>query len=1190
MCRFHRQSWGLLLAVAILLGSSVAGLGQETWLTSPSATVQNLWGVAHGNGIFVAVGEGGAVVRSSDGVAWVSQTLPGGRWLVGVGFGNGMFVVVGESGAIFTSADGVRWTARTSGTTGRINGVAYGGGRWLAVAETGEVLASADATTWRRLQPSPDRLRGVIFAYGQFVVTGDNGLVRTTVDDFTFEEKALPDALFVESVANARRQFLAVGEAGYAIASADTITWRRLVTGTTAHLRGVTFFNGQFVAVGSEGTVITTPSPGQPWIARETGTREILTAVASSDQIAVAVGFRGTVLRSSPARSAPQILSAPASVADIAGSNVLFKAVAVGSEPLNYQWFFNGAAIRGQTDDRLLLLNAGAAQVGTYAVRVSNSLGEATATGATFALQTSNASGPIVDAGFAPGLTFGGRIAAVAEQTDGRLLAGGSQFFVTAGVSPLPLVRLELDGRFDPTFSSGAGFSGGASVSALAVQPDGRILVGGEFITYDGTIRSNLLRLLANGSLDPSFDATSASIARSPRKISLFPDGRLLVQGESALTALSSRGEAVAFGSSLSGFAITDHYMLGDGRVLVLVEDRQLGSARSLRRLATDGSTDASFRDVPLTPASMAAYRLLGAQPDGRFLMSQVVSGGRIGFEALVRVNADGSLDTTWSGVPTAPGRYPQSTFSLASDGRILRGAPTTLVVEGATQNRFVVERFLPQGQRDLSLDSLGGADGAILGMLPLRDGRIVAYGEFTTFAGAARLKMARLVAANAPAVQPPEIVSVSPETAVVSAGRPLTIEVLASGSQPLKVTSSAGSVSLDPDGVIRLLASTPRSGTFNITVTVANRAGEATTLPVRLIVPPSAPVLTAIPEPVVTARLGRSLELAVDAAGTGPFTYEWYRDGRLVGTSSVLSISAFSPVDEGNYVVIVKNAIGTTTSRATQVVLDRSARLANLSTRADAGPGDRTLIAGFVIGGSGKKSMIIRGAGPALARLSVTGVLPNPAITLFGADGAARATNDNWESSSKTVADVSALGAFPFLSGSLDSVLPVELLPGNYTLHLSDAGGRSGVGLVELYDNDGSPARLTNLSSRVRLDAADAVGIAGFVIQGERPGRFLLRAVGPGLAGLGIQSFLSDPKLTLTTASGVVAAENDNWSSAENVADVQRSSATVGAFPLSAGSRDAALLVTLTPGNYTALVRGGGTTGTVLVEVYEVP
>ena len=181
--------------------------------------------------------------------------------------------------------------------------------------------------------------------------------------------------------------------------------------------------------------------------------------------------------------------------------------------------------------------------------------------------------------------------------------------------------------------------------------------------------------------------------------------------------------------------------------------------------------------------------------------------------------------------------------------------------------------------------------------------------------------------------------------------------------------------------------------------------------------------------------------------------------------------------------------------------------------------------------------------------------------------------------------AAAAARGAFPLGATAKDAALVATLPTGSFSAHLTATNG--GVGLFELYDalNENPVLRLVNLSARAEVGAGENVLIAGFTIAGNLPRRMLVRAVGPGLGAFGVPGVLGDPTLELFR-DGVRVAENDNWD-----ATLAPTAAAVGAFALASGSRDAALLVTLLPGGYTAQVSGvNQTTGAALVEIYEVP
>jgi hypothetical protein len=270
-----------------------------------------------------------------------------------------------------------------------------------------------------------------------------------------------------------------------------------------------------------------------------------------------------------------------------------------------------------------------------------------------------------------------------------------------------------------------------------------------------------------------------------------------------------------------------------------------------------------------------------------------------------------------------------------------------------------------------------------------------------------------------------------------------------------------------------------------------------------------------------------------------------------------------------------------------------RTDRLINLSSRVQLGSG-RTLITGFVVGGTTPKRVLLRAVGPTLSGFGVTGVLANPRLQLFDATGKVIAENDDW-SGADTTAAMAQVGAFGLTAGAKDAALLTILAPGAYTMQVAEVAG-SGVALAEIYDASLNPnadyQRLVNISTRGEAGIGENVLIGGFIITGNSPKKVLVRGIGPGLAAFGLTGTLADPRLRVYRGSEL-GGENDNWSAVpvEATATAQAARDT-GAFALAAGSKDAALILTLTPGAYTGQVSSadGISTGTALVEIYELP
>ena len=274
--------------------------------------------------------------------------------------------------------------------------------------------------------------------------------------------------------------------------------------------------------------------------------------------------------------------------------------------------------------------------------------------------------------------------------------------------------------------------------------------------------------------------------------------------------------------------------------------------------------------------------------------------------------------------------------------------------------------------------------------------------------------------------------------------------------------------------------------------------------------------------------------------------------------------------------------------------------RLANLSSRGFIGTDQNILIAGIVVNDTAGKHHLARAAGPALTAFGVAGALAQPVLHILDDKGRELARNSAWESGpdGDDLAGLrKAVGAFPFAKGSKDAALLARLPAGQFTLQISSANTGTGVGLVELDEIDPGIGRTLNLSTRGLVRAGEELMIGGVVVRGPAPKRLLIRAIGPTLGVFGVAGSLADPVLTLFNGAGAQIATNDDWSTRAGAAaaatapEVAAAAAAVGAFALGSDTKDAALLLTLPEGPYTAQITGKGTaSGVMLLEIYEVP
>lgn len=388
----------------------------------------------------------------------------------------------------------------------------------------------------------------------------------------------------------------------------------------------------------------------------------------------------------------------------------------------------------------------------------------------------------------------------IALQTDGKIVIGGD-FTNTGGTDHDRIARLEANGKLDTSFDPGSGAD--ASVYAVAVQADGKVLVGGDFTTFNGNSRDYLIRLNDDGSLDSTHRYMFYTGANnSVQAMALQPDGKVVLAGSftdiinsgyarvarlhtdgtlddgfdtgsgtgDVILGLATQpdGKTVFWGdfTSFSGYGrnriarlhldgsmdvlfntsagpngiVQDAALLEDGKIVIGGNFTSVSTTarNGVARLNTNGSLDTSF--VPGSGANGSVYAL-AVQSDGKVL----VGGDFTAIDGIVRtriarLNADGSLDT---GFYTANGANDSvRALVIQSDGKILVGGDFT-TIGGLTRNR--IARLNTDGSPDASFDPGSGADHTIYAIALQSDGKILVGGGFTTMDGTASSCIARL-------------------------------------------------------------------------------------------------------------------------------------------------------------------------------------------------------------------------------------------------------------------------------------------------------------------------------------------------------------------------------------------------------------------------------------------------------------
>ena len=385
----------------------------------------------------------------------------------------------------------------------------------------------------------------------------------------------------------------------------------------------------------------------------------------------------------------------------------------------------------------------------------------------TVAMKQSLAQDGINDATFTPGTgADNGLIRTIAAQADGKILIGGT-FTSYNGTAVGRIARLNTDGTLDATFNSGTGFPADSVVS-IAIQTDGKILVGGRFTTYNGVnIPDHLVRLNTNGTYDNTFappvlSGSAAGSATHVRAIAIQPDGNIMVGGDwtcaggggcasphrRVMRLLPGGGKDPAYNNAealagiLAGSWVNSIALQADGKIIIVGTFGTYNgvTVNRILRVNTDGGRDATFASGSGTGTNNSINKV-AVLADGDILIAGlfITTSGSINRNLIARLNADGTVDGAFdAGTDNAI----VTALCPQPDGKIIIGGNFTTIA-GTTINRFA--RLNSNGTLDASFNTGTGANGVVRAVSIQPNGKLLIGGEFTNYNGSSRSRIARI-------------------------------------------------------------------------------------------------------------------------------------------------------------------------------------------------------------------------------------------------------------------------------------------------------------------------------------------------------------------------------------------------------------------------------------------------------------
>ena len=499
----------------------------------------------------------------------------------------------------------------------------------------------------------------------------------------------------------------------------------------------------------------------------------------------------------------------------------------------------------------------------------------------------------------------------VLAQPNGKILISGA-FTTVGGVSRTGLARLFPDGTLDTSLSNSFSSAGGVTIYAMLMQPDGKLLVAGNFFTSNPS-RQNVARLNVDGSFDGTF--TNSSPNNTVFALGLQSDGKVLIGGQ--FTSLSSSNHYYiarlnadgtadnAFNAgTISGSMVNAIAVQSDGNILIggnFNSFSTYGLTRNyIARLTTNGTPDLNYQ-----PNATSTIQSVFLQGDGKSLWGGIFTSLDLNTRQHVgRLNSDGTLD----GGFTAPIGANTTVYAVTEDtnGNIYVGGS---ISEYNNVIREGVARVFSDGTLDSNFNNTTNFNTPQIRCLAVQsDGKVLAGGTFTTFNSAGRTNLVRLYGDNYPA----EIIT-QPLARNVAMGSNVTFSVEVNNP-------TAVSYQWRKDGVNIPGATFSQYSVFNIQLSdagnynvFASTGFGGSTSSNALLQVGIAPAITQQPTSL-TVTQGQTATFTAAASGT-PLSYYWKLGQSVVGTNATLTLTNVMANQAGSYVFVTSNFVSSATS-----------------------------------------------------------------------------------------------------------------------------------------------------------------------------------------------------------------------------------------------------------------------------------